>query len=315
MTCKTGSGDCMSRRFGVVAVVAAMAFLSLVLLPVVEADHAYSHRYVIYGRVVDSDGNPLQGLTADIKFEFFNYDSSCNPNQPDISTEAFGPTYTRPVTNEYGEFIFCMHSHGLSRYEPGTAILRVLDQDSEVATTEFKLDGFRRVSFPVVTVADKAGNETVVESTYTVAGRLWRDTGETKVEGITVFGETVNDKPVNVTLTYNNGKTATVTTNSNGYGDFSVRVPVDERVTSGTVTIESENATFSAPATKAGLTTFTASFEAPRDPFLGSVLVILGTVAAIIVVAVVGVFGYRKFTESRTKSAARDRSTRKRAQR
>lgn len=316
MSAKAASGDCMSRRFGVVAVAAAVAFLSLALLPVVEADHSYSHRYVIYGRAVDADGNPLQGLTADVKFEFFTYDSSCNPNQPDISTEAFGPTYTRPITNEHGLFIFCMHSHGLSRFEPGTATLRILDGNAtELAMTEFKLDGFRRVTFVTVEVDGRQGNPTIPEQSYTVAGRLWRDTGETRVEGITVYGTTIDDKPVNVTLTYNGGKTATATTSTNGYGDFSIRVPVEERVTSGTVTIEAENETFSAPVEQSGMTTFAASFEAPKDPFLGKVLWVVGIAAVGIVVAIALVIGSRKFKQSRAEADARAKSTRKRAQR
>lgn len=262
----------------------ALAFVLLTLLaPLASADHAYSHRFVIYGRVVDANGAAVQGYTVDFRAEYFTYEGTCSPNQPNTETQAFGPTYTKPVTNEFGEFTVCLHAHSMSRFEPGMGHFRVTTpQGNEVAAESHELNGFSRVLFMNIALAEPAstGGATTLDSTYTVAGRLWRPSGQTQIEGITVFGDTIQREHVNITLTYNDGKTVTTNATTNGYGDFSVRIPVEARPTSGTVRIEAAGRAFEAPVdAKFARTTFDARYEDNDSP---------GATVGVVLAAVVG---------------------------
>jgi len=314
----TEQGGCrfhMSWRPGAkVAVGAALAMLFLAAaLPLAAADHAYSHRYVVFGRVVDAAGNSVPGLTVDLGYEPpFEPEGPC-ATQPNIDTEAFGPTRTQPVTNEMGEFIFCFHTHAMSRTTPGAGIIRI---DSLDLDQRFEFDGFMRYSIVTVKLPDvhPAANTTANDATYTVVGRAWQAAGtDIRIEGIRVYGDTIQNTPVEVTLAYNGQEPVTVTTRTNGYGDFAVRVPVVERATSGTVTVTIENSTFTSAVTDSGMSAVRAEVAKANDPFVAKALLGVGIAAAVVVGGGAVWYTTNKVRAAREERINRERSERRRA--
>ena len=224
-----------------VAAFAALALLTIAALaPLASADHAYSHRYIVWGRVIDAENNPVPGLTVDLGYEKpFTPEGPC-ANQPGTETEAFGPTRTTPVTNQLGEFVFCFHTHGMSRGTPGVGIVRIETLGFE---HRFDFDGFNRHSFvPIkLTTVQPTANKTALNELYTVQGRGWEgESKEIKVEGVGVYGDTLHGKPYTITTMFTGEEPQTFTGETNNYGDFAVRVPVDARPTGGKVNVTVE---------------------------------------------------------------------------
>lgn len=303
----------MFLRPGAKAVFLSLAFLALAALPLAAADHAYSHRYIVYGRVIDSENYPVPGLTVDLGYEKpFEAEGPC-ANQPGTETDAFGATRTSPVTNQYGEFTFCFHTHSMSRSSPGTGILRIESLNVE---KKIEFDGYMRYS-PVVVKLDApqaTANKTILDESYTVFGRAWKNAGtDIRVEGIRVYGDTLHNEPANVTFTYNGKEPITLSTTTNNYGDFSLRVPVTERPTSGTVTMTIANQTFTANVEPSGVTAFRAESEKTRDPFITKFLIGLGITAVVIVGGGGLWFASTRMKSSRDEREAREKSGRKRA--
>lgn len=229
----------MSWRPG--AALFALALLAVSLaLPLATADHAFSHRYIVFGRVVDASGDPVSGITVNLGYEPpFEPEGSC-ANQPNTDTQAWGPTTTRPVTNDYGEFMFCFHTHSMSRTLPGTGIVRIDDADYE---KRVEFDPYTRHSFVPIVLDQERAEPNPAASDFTLHATVWRDVGETFLEGVKVFGVTVDNAPVDITFTYNGKEPVKLSSTTNGYGDVAIRVPVTERVTSGTVTMTVANVT------------------------------------------------------------------------
>jgi hypothetical protein len=307
----------MSRGFGARAgVVALLAlFLFMSLAPLAAADHSYSHRYVIFGRVVDANHNPVQGVTVSVGYDDVfaaKLEGAC-ANQPDTETDAFGPTKTVPVTNSFGEFMMCFHHHDLSRGLPGKITLRI---DEENYTRTFDADPYFRVTSSVETLdhVSPRANATADDTSYVIQGRLWRPAGKAvTVEGNPVFGFTLNKVPVNVTLQYD-GITENFTTHTNNYGDFAYRANVTKRPTSGTVTIEAEGESHSYPIDGTnGVTALSVEMAKQSDPFLKGALLFGGGLVAVVVVGGAGWYGIRKVAARREEQAIRSRAVRKRS--
>lgn len=306
----------MSRRLAVAkAFFVALAFLALVAaLPLAAADHSYSHRYIVYGRVVDAENNPVPGLTIDLGTQKpFSPEPGGCADQPGTATDAFGPTRNQPITNDFGEFIFCYHTHAMSRTAPGTAIVRIASLNYE-ETIEF--DGFIRYSFVTIKLdgAQGTANKTANEDFYTVSGRAWRAAGsDIRVDTVRVYGDTAHNKPVNITLTYNGKEPITVSTVTNNYGDFSVRIPTSERATSGTVTMVIENTTFTQSVMPEGVSHFRAEMSKVKDPFITKFLIGLGIVAVLVVGGGGLWFASNRMRASRDEKLVREQSQRRRA--
>lgn len=288
---------------------------STTLLPLAASDHAYSHRYVIYGRVVDADGNAVPGLAVSLTTRDVETEGAC-ADQPGTDTEAFGRTMDRRVTNPYGEFMFCRHVHSMARSLPGTATIVLEGANNH--TTEVRLDPYYRVSFVPITLPEVRtdANADSLSKEYTVIGRLWREgNARTHVEGIRVFGETLDNAPVNVTLEMPGAEPIRVNTTTNNYGDFAVRVPVSARPTAGSVVIEVENRTYRQDVDpKVGTTAFKT--EIPAESSFGvsrtTLYAVIGVVAAAAIVAA-AVIGFRRAAARREEDAVRSRTERRRA--
>lgn len=296
----------MSRAAILILLLAAVA-----LMPLAAADHAYSHRYIIFGRVVDSAGNPVPGVTAQLAFEGTETEGPCG-NQPGTETQAFGATQTRPTTNEYGEFMFCAHAHRISRAEPGVSVITIPEFN---VRKEVPVDPFYRHLFLPIQLDTVHPNATpeAYERSYTVQGTLWTP-GDRSVEGVGVFGATVDRTNVSVTLALPGQEPVSLQASTNNYGDFAVRFPVTSRPTAGTVTIEAGGKTFSAPvdATFAA-TNVRGEFPEPEDPTLRRALLVLGALVLLGAVGGGAVWGYRRYAEKAEVRELRARTTRKRS--
>ena len=300
----------MIRRLLLVVLVAAVA-----LTPLALADHAYSHRYVVYGRVVDAEGHPVPGVLVNLGYKDFQPEGPC-AQQPNTGTDAWDRTETRPQTNELGEFIFCFHTHDINRVAPPSGVISVEEHNF---TVDFPFDPYTRTSFVPVKLAqvvDEA-DRTVLDETYTVQGRLWTPAGErVSVERVGVFGHTVDDTPVNITLRTSDGKEYVTNTTTNGYGDFAVRIPVDALPSGGQVTIDAADQTFTGDVDPTfGITFIRGEFPEPRSDVLRNVLVAGGVLVLVAAVAGGGWYAWRRGAERREIQAARLTSTRKRARR
>jgi hypothetical protein len=240
-----------ARSFALLALLAVLALAA----PSVLADHAYSHRYILYGRVVDSNGNAVKGVDVQVATRhFFPNPDGCESREGS-KTDAFGRTDTRFVTNEYGEFTYCFHEHSMSLGEPGEATISV---PSAGFFTNITFDPYWRESFvPIVLSAPHPNATHALDSTYTVLGRMWEPHDEpVTLEGNKVFGLTLVDSAVNVTLTLPNGVVLQNKTRTNDYGDYAVRFSVPARLTGGNVTVEA-------------FTNGTVSESKAVDPLLG----------------------------------------------
>ena len=299
-----------------VAALALAALLALtLLLPVAAADHAYSHRYIIYGRVVDANGDPVRALTVNIATRDFEPEGQCG-TQPGTDTDAFGVTRTEPQTNDYGEFIFCYHTHALPRALPGSATVSIPEANY---TQEVTFDPYFREMFLPIQLPDvQAGaNKDVQAVNYTVLGRLWRPTtGDTTLESIRVYGLAVANQNVVVTLALDDGTKVVKNATTNNYGDFSLRFPVNGRPTGGTVTIQAGDYSESKPVdAKMGVTSFKSTLPKQTDPFVRTALIGLGVVVGLGVIGGAGWYGYKRVATKREIEQVRARSTRKRANR
>jgi hypothetical protein len=305
----------MSPRGGAKAGLLVLALLaSSLVLPLAASDHAYSHRYVIYGRVVDAAGNAVPGLTVELGLKDLETEGPC-ANQPETETDAFGRTEDHRVTNAFGEFMFCRHVHSMSRSVPGTAILLLPGAGN--VSRELELDPYYRTSFVSIQLPDARpeANAEILAKNYTVLGRLWREgDAKTHVEGIRVFGETYDQGLVNVTLEIPGRDPIRVNTTTNNYGDFAVRIPVDAKPEGGFVTIEADGRTFrEAVDPKVGTTAFKAELPSSGGFFSATTLyAILGIVAAAAIVAGAYVL-FRRAAARREEEAIRSRSERRRA--
>lgn len=293
-------------RIGALAL--ALACLSVVLLPAVGADHAYSHRYLVYGRVIDSEGNPVSGVTVRGGLDNeVTVEGPCG-NQPNTETDAWGPTTTRPTTNEAGEFFFCFHMHQISR---GTNAEAHAEADGVEARGT--MDPQFRKSFLVVKVPGGNGTSSPLFNQYVVSGRLWFSEPEKRVDGITVMGDTVHEQTVKVTFRTTDGREVVKESKSNHYGDFGVRMNVSrEEAAGGKITVETDGNSQQFDADPEAMWT-DVNFRTDVSSGSNTALLVAGVVVVGAAVVGGGWFAWKKVAEGRADAAARERSTRKRA--
>lgn len=227
----------------------AIAFLATTLLPVVSADHAYSHRYIVFGRLVDEAGNPVQDKLVDV-----GVDPGLSPKiegfcarQPDTQTEAWPETTTIQKTNQYGEFIWCFHMHSLPRSTDQRVRLRVdgVELDSAVVDTKA-----RRNYLTGVVPGTSGTPSEEFNGTYLAMGRIMYFSTKENVEQISVYGDAFAHEPVQLKFTSADGTEVTDETRTNNYGDFAVRLNVSDPAGGKlTVTARGESFTYDADST------------------------------------------------------------------
>lgn len=111
-----------------------LLLLGLVMLaPVAVADHAFSHRVYVVGRVIDANGQPAAGLAVNVTFEGFAPNGLCYDSKEEI-------------TGSRGDYEVCRHAHAIP--PDAAATVRVLDASRRVpvdpdlrhAVASFQLD-------------------------------------------------------------------------------------------------------------------------------------------------------------------------------
>lgn len=297
-----------SGRF--VALAFSLLFFASALAPLATADHAYSHRYLIYGRVIDEAGNPMRGVTVRAGLDNkLTVEGACG-NQPNTETDAWGRTETRPTTNEAGEFFFCFHMHSIARGTTADAHVNVSGVEMKQPVNE----NFRKSFFVVKVPGTNGTDDSPLFSQYLVSGRLWYAEPAKLVDGINVHGDTVHEQTVKITFAGASGVTVTEETQSNHYGDFGVRLNVSSEETGGTITIESGGDVQTFTADMASRWT-DVNFRTDAESTSRTLLIAAGVVLASAVLIAGGWYAWKRMAESREDAAARARSTRKRAQR
>lgn len=78
----------------------AALLLALLVVPLAGADHVFSHRLYVVGRVVDSEGLPAPGLAVNVTFEGVRASGRCYDSKPE-------------VTGPRGDYEICRHAHEL----------------------------------------------------------------------------------------------------------------------------------------------------------------------------------------------------------
>lgn len=185
------------------------ALLLAPLLPHAQADHVYSHRLVIDGRVLSADGLPVPGREVIFSSETIR-DHPCagSPHQN--------------VTDEWGDFRFCFHVHDL--YASDAITVRVGN-----TSVEHRMDTATRRIIPTLILdpSEEGHAPPDWERTFHLTGRVWRG-GSTVLEGVPVYGLVQTGVPVNLTITYANGTPETRVLNTTQFGDFGTTIVLDE---------------------------------------------------------------------------------------
>lgn len=190
----------MKRAF---ALVLAAVMLSQVAL----ADHVYSHRVVVKGRLVGSDGLPVPGQPVDLTARGDAFDRPCREAQ-------------RNVTDENGDFWFCYHIHAVA---PGVtfniragSVVESRNLDTDLRQVDFLLRDFLT---PGVAPPDW-------NATFRIEGRVW-DRGPVVLEGVPVAGTALVNVPVGLVLDADhaiNGSAYDLRTDS--YGDYAATLRI-----------------------------------------------------------------------------------------
>lgn len=212
------------------------------------ADHVYSHRYILWGRVLDADGAPAPNVTVQAGTTGFQSGGACAPF-PGSDTDAF-PGRDRNVTNALGEFVFCLHTHAI----PAGARVRVVATASG-ASADAPADADLRQSFLLVRLPEPSPQANAsARETPTILGRAWVP-GPSTLEGVPVRGATAARALVNVTLASpDNPDVLRLTTTTNAYGDFALRAPAPFPPGRGKVTVEIHGQSFNADLHESGAT-------------------------------------------------------------
>lgn len=112
----------------------AVILLALLLIPLAGADHVFSHRLYVVGRIVDGEGLPAPGLAVNVTFEGVRASGRCYDGKPD-------------VTGPRGDYEVCRHVHELPAdarvvVRAGDAErVALIDQDLRHATASLQLAG------------------------------------------------------------------------------------------------------------------------------------------------------------------------------
>lgn len=180
--------------------VAAVGALLLAAVPAV-ADHAYSHRYLVYGTVVDSEGMPLEGVSVNFDFsEFSDHEGPC-------PQEGSGGTGRQQrVTDPLGRFWHCAHIHTSAssqhqlRVQVGGPIpsqTKTISSDPKVrrSMVNFQLDQ----AYP-----EQRGDTDAFNHSYRLRGIVWKPE-DTSIARISVNGIALSYERVNATITTADG--------------------------------------------------------------------------------------------------------------
>lgn len=182
--------------------------LLLLVLPLAAADHVFSHRVVVAGRVVDAEGMPAPALPVTVRIVGMPVAGKCF----DSREERTGPQ---------GDFVVCRHAH----VAPQGVRVNVTVGN---ASAEAPLDpALRRVAFhlrlPDARPARDIEGERLFARTFHVEGRVMRVAeGNASVEGVNVTALPEGGQTARVALESASGALASANATVNEHGDYSI---------------------------------------------------------------------------------------------
>lgn len=189
----------------------ALTLLALLLAPVAGADHVFSHRVYVVGRVIDSEGLPVPGQAVNVTLEGIR-GGRCFDSRPE-------------TTSPTGDYEVCRHAHEIPA---GTmATVRVagaqrtveLDPDLRHASASLRIDG--------PSPARDVHGERTFARTFLVQGRAFELLAAPREEeGVSVDARPLGD---NVTVTLRTGEDvlAEATASPDEHGIFRAELAVD----------------------------------------------------------------------------------------
>ncbi|MBW3583306.1 MAG: hypothetical protein KY455_09440 [Euryarchaeota archaeon] len=316
-------------RTTTVAVATLLALMVFLPIPLASADHDWGHRYMVYGRVIDSEGEPAQHIAVRVLVE------TNKPQDPyiTVTTDCKGLYYTlkdqTDTQGSYGQALDWgttrnkMHIHMQDYVRDGKYHVMVLNNTGELFSGAWAYDPDRQRSDRNVQLTqDLEPSERCAEDdsdwtqTYVVSGRIQTEAGaegrSPRHDAMTV--EQLDERhEVTVTITTPDGpKTLTVATNE--IGDYfaifdNVTVTKDSRITMQYQDVEKT----SGPDMTFRVTHLHAFVEEPL--ISQTTLIVLGSVAGLIVVGGGAYWAFGRVKESAELKKALEGTTRKRARR
>lgn len=161
-------------------VLCAIALAITALAPAAVASHVYSHRLVVEGRIVGSEGHPVPNATVEVTADGLRLGESCGAQDW--------------VTDANGDFWFCFHNHEL----PANSTITVRAggaSDSRPVDTDL-----RKMVFLLVDPGQPGSPTDAWETRFRVDGRVWWRSPTTlegvRVEGVALQGERVDVRVV-----------------------------------------------------------------------------------------------------------------------
>lgn len=216
----------------------AFSLITVGFLPFVQeaqADHVYTHRYVVEGRVVTESGTPVAQENVEFILDGWlpRDEQAEGPCRDQSSQRVAEDTYVTR-TDALGDFRFCIHAHQL--IDAGQVVIRAGGVEE---VREKHLDV--RMNLVNLVVPDGTGEEGNTErfaNTAVFKGRLWVPlSGSDNIEGIPATGVAPVDKEVTVTLNLANGESLNQTVITTGYGEFAATFQTDADLTGATFTL------------------------------------------------------------------------------
>lgn len=186
---------------------------ALLLAPLASADHVFSHRVYVVGRVIDAEGLPAPGLAVNVTFEGAPASRACF----DSKAEVTGPT---------GDYEVCRHVHAIA--DDATVTVRVggaqksasVDPDLRHAVASLQLDG--------PAPFDDINGERTFARTFLVTGRMFELLREPQEEeGIEVDARPFHEE-VNVSIRAGEEVLANATAKPDEHGRYRAQLEVGE---------------------------------------------------------------------------------------
>jgi hypothetical protein len=184
----------------------------LLVLPVAAADHVFSHRVYVVGRVLDAEGRPAAGVTVSVTFEGINGDVRCLEQSPDMT----GPR---------GDYEVCRHVHAMPSHVSATVragnVTRSVnvDPDLRAATASLQLDASA--------IHDVSG-ERQFARTFDVVGRAFTLLPRPSLEENVLVNATPLFDNVSIELLRGEEVLASAEVTPDEYGTYRASLAIDE---------------------------------------------------------------------------------------
>lgn len=204
----------------------------LLLAPLALADHVYTHRYYVSGRLLDAANEPVSGASVAANLPGTTIGPCAGYEGP---ANAFHATRTSPE----GDFQICFHAHA---FEPGQRVALNLSGDSFTVPADAELR--RTVVLHRMTEESPrkdAGAVQFFPFRYAVTGRAWNASGPVLLENVPGNGTPLADAEITATLAAPGMERVSRTVRSDTYGDYAVTFQLGREIVNGTLRVATGN--------------------------------------------------------------------------